>query len=1198
MIVTHEIRVDLLRPGLETRIYAVQDDKYSRNLRMSLFVAGASWKIPDGTSALVRYRKSDGTGGTYDTIPDGTKAWSVTDNVLTVALAPQVLTVAGPVYLAVTLIKEKQQITTFSVLLHVQPNVSANVGESQNYSYVTGFLPAPQSAKIGQFVRVAAVDENGNVTAVETADVAENASGTYTIVLEQDDNGEYTASASYVQIAEARAAGKLVLLQYGIYITHILAGEPTESSFLFEPLLHSVEGIPGYIVDIQDNWSTVPVTEAETEVESEIFTVTLEETGDGQYSANAGYMEIAQARATEKLVLLRYGAYITHILAEAPTESSFLFEPLLHSVPGIHGYTVDIGDNWTAVPIDDTGTDDDADPWNGNAVVIYGVSDDGQIYNALMTGRMVYCLYNDLYYLPLMSWDEGSHTAIFGGCYGTEIITCTAEAGEWSAKTTDVSTSEPEVFVGIENTTVAEFNEAFASGKPCFLMKAIAGSGITMWVAYSCGTNRAYFYRVAPDGSVQFGTLDSDGNFTYSTAANSSSVESNVFIGDADTTVAEFVEAFRNGKSCFLMITHGGGYPEMWTMSTTTSTETYFYRITSGIVEYGTLNSDGTFESTSEDLKTLPFVGDSNTTVAEFYEAYSAGRACFMIRPRAGGTMMWTLTQAAVNAAFFGAVDRGSIMEGTLQADGTFNYTTLGRTDTIDEKSTDAQIPTAKAVYEFGNNSSQNIKPVEKTENMTQPVGVDENGGLFTAPGASGTVLVAASDAPDIIKAAAQYVCTGVNDQLIINEAINTVGEGEVRLSGGNFYLTGDIIPKDRIVLYGRNSVLNVCDEISSTITQAYTGGDTVIHVADASVFVLGQKVSTDAGIDSMYNCHIVAIDTENNTVTVDRALNNSKGFDANKYRLIADFSAVHCSQVTNVIIEGLTINGNKESYGFYDTRYGSNGIIFAESSQCKAINCTVNKARGHGILTTMSAQCQVLNCVVDDCQNLGIDVYGGDGGHLIHGCVAKNCDGIGIQGHNAVNTVFSNCIAVNCYEGISAQGTPDNVVITGCEVYNNINCGIKCVASVGKMVNIVGNTIIGGSLDGIQIDASASASDFAVSNNVIKNSVRNAINVIGIHGFSITGNHIVNPLATDTSTTIANKAAIKISGTASNGYVANNHILLDTTDTTGCPCGIAEYSLTGDNNVITSNVIRGARIAATQKLGTNSKFENNYEFA
>lgn len=169
-----------------------------------------------------------------------------------------------------------------------------------------------------------------------------------------------------------------------------------------------------------------------------IFVFALSQGDDGEYSASVEYQDIAHALASGKLVFLKYGAYVSHILGGSPTDTSFLFEPLLHSVPGMPGYIVDIQDNWNAAPLTDTAPDE-ADPWNGNEVLIYGVSDVGQIYSAVTSGNMVFCRYNDLYYLPLVSWNGDAQTAIFGGCYGSTVITCTAEAGKWSVKNMDIS---------------------------------------------------------------------------------------------------------------------------------------------------------------------------------------------------------------------------------------------------------------------------------------------------------------------------------------------------------------------------------------------------------------------------------------------------------------------------------------------------------------------------------------------------------------------------------------------------------------------------------------------------------------------------------------------------------------------------------------------------------------------------------------
>lgn len=205
MVVTHEIRIDLQRPGIETQIYAMQDDKYCRSLKILLFAAGVPWIIPEGTSVLVRYRKPDGTGGTYDTLPDGNIASSMTENALTVELAPQVFTVAGPVSLTVTMIKGDQQLTTFSALVQVSPNVSAGLEDSAEYFNVTGFLPAPLSAAVGQCLVVEEIDAAGKITKVKTVESPNDGSGglplpptaavgQYIVVSAVDESGKVTAT--------------------------------------------------------------------------------------------------------------------------------------------------------------------------------------------------------------------------------------------------------------------------------------------------------------------------------------------------------------------------------------------------------------------------------------------------------------------------------------------------------------------------------------------------------------------------------------------------------------------------------------------------------------------------------------------------------------------------------------------------------------------------------------------------------------------------------------------------------------------------------------------------------------------------------------------------------------------------------------------------------------------------------------------
>lgn len=173
MIITHEINMDLASRGLPPIIEAVQDDRYSRCLAICLYAGGAAWEPPDGVGAIVRYMKSDGRGGEYDRLPNGTRAWALSGNVLTVDLAPQVLNVAGPVKISVALIRETAVLHTFQVLVNVQADVTAQLAASENYKNVAAFLPMPVPAKTGQYVRIGEVDDAGVARETEGVDLEE-----------------------------------------------------------------------------------------------------------------------------------------------------------------------------------------------------------------------------------------------------------------------------------------------------------------------------------------------------------------------------------------------------------------------------------------------------------------------------------------------------------------------------------------------------------------------------------------------------------------------------------------------------------------------------------------------------------------------------------------------------------------------------------------------------------------------------------------------------------------------------------------------------------------------------------------------------------------------------------------------------------------------------------------------------------------
>lgn len=158
MIITTNIKMDFLLRGIPPQVEMMQDDQYSRNLAIAMYAGGVAWKPETDVGVQVHYVKADGTGGTYDTLPDDRAACTITDNVLTAALAPQVLTCPGRVRLSVSLISGNVVLNTFEIPILVRPNPGLAV-VSEDYYKVTGSL-AESGWTPNMYL---GTDENGNV---------------------------------------------------------------------------------------------------------------------------------------------------------------------------------------------------------------------------------------------------------------------------------------------------------------------------------------------------------------------------------------------------------------------------------------------------------------------------------------------------------------------------------------------------------------------------------------------------------------------------------------------------------------------------------------------------------------------------------------------------------------------------------------------------------------------------------------------------------------------------------------------------------------------------------------------------------------------------------------------------------------------------------------------------------------------------
>ena len=134
MKLTYELAAELLDRGVWQSVSAMQYDANTRAVEVTLTAGGVAWTPPEGAAVSVAFKKPDGKKGWYDKLPDGSNACSVSGNVVTAVLAPEVLTAAGEVRAAIVFQDSNlNQLATFGFSVLVEANPAAGTSVSNNY---------------------------------------------------------------------------------------------------------------------------------------------------------------------------------------------------------------------------------------------------------------------------------------------------------------------------------------------------------------------------------------------------------------------------------------------------------------------------------------------------------------------------------------------------------------------------------------------------------------------------------------------------------------------------------------------------------------------------------------------------------------------------------------------------------------------------------------------------------------------------------------------------------------------------------------------------------------------------------------------------------------------------------------------------------------------------------------------------------
>jgi len=208
---------------------------------------------------------------------------------------------------------------------------------------------------------------------------------------------------------------------------------------------------------------------------------------------------------------------------------------------------------------------------------------------------------------------------------------------------------------------------------------------------------------------------------------------------------------------------------------------------------------------------------------------------------------------------------------------------------------------------------------------------VDYNGVQPHRQRPQATFVVAACNSSVADKYYADYICTGINDQLMIQNAIDAcpANGGSVYLTDGTYninapiLLNGTSMNKQSIVFEGAgyDTVIKMIGEIVVDLAQNTTAGDTAINVTDASSYVVGMSIGI-ADIDpnkdggrSQYWEAAKIIGIQGNSILLNRGLHNRYVVGMSKVYNSSDM--IQCLADMTFTLRNMTLDGNFDSYSY-----------------------------------------------------------------------------------------------------------------------------------------------------------------------------------------------------------------------------------------------------------------------------------------
>lgn len=359
-------------------------------------------------------------------------------------------------------------------------------------------------------------------------------------------------------------------------------------------------------------------------------------------------------------------------------------------------------------------------------------------------------------------------------------------------------------------------------------------------------------------------------------------------------------------------------------------------------------------------------------------------------------------------------------------------------------------------------------------------------------------VLVAASDSLE--KDVADFICSGKDDQCLINKVIQIPGINKITFAKGTYNITAPINLKSnlKIVSNGARFENNLDTYYDLKLRGAFSVGEThlvCVHLGCEKIVPGSYLEIVSADDNSVWGTFLTDnIDYANGFIYIaDFQYPNTKGLQdqfpaGSVLRNVSSCFAGY--EIENVTIDGIEIYWNyPDNARCPETFWAQNGIHLCRCSNVLIQNSRILSGGRHGILTYFSKDVKIIHCICSGWGEHGIDLYDSNYEapmaiyNIVDGCECKNNTMSGIQAHSGSRCRIVNNYCANNRDGITDLQTTDNIISNNiCE--SNTRNGIMIDAST-KSIIISSNICMNSGRNGIETDQGST--DILIEGNILK---------------------------------------------------------------------------------------------------------------